>query len=317
MFKRILIYNSGGGLGDAIQIIPIILSLKNHFKEAKLFYLCAHDNHFNNKLKDYNIKIDSLNLDIKYFGFRIWHFFVAKKNYNKFFSEKYDLIIDLQSKLRNTIILKKIPHKLFYSTTFNYIFSSIKKKSLSDDLLENLSFFLNTKIKKIEFDIKNLDKKFIQEAERLLPESNYIGLSLTQGNEYREKSWQIDNFIVLSKELIKKKKKPVFFINKNEKIINALKENVPEALFPETESNISCPALVTALASRLEKAISIDNGVMHMMSLAKIPMILLFGPTNSKKFAPKYSGVKVLDSKQIYKSKNINLISVNDVLKEI
>lgn len=29
--KKILIYNSGGGLGDSIQIIPLILSLKNHF----------------------------------------------------------------------------------------------------------------------------------------------------------------------------------------------------------------------------------------------------------------------------------------------
>jgi len=46
-------------------------------------------------------------------------------------------------------------------------------------------------------------------------------------------------------------------------------------------------------------------------------MIVLFGPTNSEKFTPKYSGVKVLDSKHLYKSNDINLISVNDVLKEI
>ena len=46
-------------------------------------------------------------------------------------------------------------------------------------------------------------------------------------------------------------------------------------------------ALVTALSSRLDQAVSIDNGVMHMMGLADIPMIVLFGPTNSEKFAPK------------------------------
>jgi ADP-heptose:LPS heptosyltransferase len=142
-------------------------------------------------------------------------------------------------------------------------------------------------------------------------------LSLTQGNEYRKKSWQLDNFINLSKELIKRKKKPVFFINENEKLIGSIKNEIPEAIFPELNSKLSCPALVTALASRLEKAISIDNGVMHMIALAKIPMIVLFGPTNSEKFAPKYSGIKVLDSKQIYNSKNINLITVNDVLREI
>ena len=37
--NRILIYNSGGGLGDAIQIIPLILSLKNHYKKSSIFYL--------------------------------------------------------------------------------------------------------------------------------------------------------------------------------------------------------------------------------------------------------------------------------------
>ena len=54
-----------------------------------------------------------------------------------------------------------------------------------------------------------------------------------------------------------------------------------------------------------------------MMGLAKIKMIVLFGPTNSEKFAPKYEGIKILDSKKMYNSTNINLISIEDVLKEI
>ena len=73
---------------------------------------------------------------------------------------------------------------------------------------------------------------------------------------------------------------------------------MPGALFPETMSDLSCPALVTALSSRLDQAVSIDNGVMHMMSLANIPMIVLFGPTNSEKFAPKNNFTKILDSKK-------------------
>jgi len=52
MLKKILIYNSGGGLGDAIQLFPLILSLKNHFKSGHFYYLGAHENHFLNKLKD-------------------------------------------------------------------------------------------------------------------------------------------------------------------------------------------------------------------------------------------------------------------------
>ena len=80
-------------------------------------------------------------------------------------------------------------------------------------------------------------------------------------------------------------------------------------------SNISSPALVTCLGERLDFAVSIDNGVMHMLSLSKVPMVILFGPTNAEKFAPKYKGAIILDSKRIYKSSDVSTINVGDVLK--
>ena len=119
----------------------------------------------------------------------------------------------------------------------------------------------------------------------MLPKSNYIGFSITQGNVYRKKSWSIYKFISLANKSLIKNKTPVFFIEKNqEQIIEKIKNQVPGALFPETKSELSCPALVTALASRLDLAVSIDNGVMHMISLSNTPMIILFGPTSSEKF---------------------------------
>ena len=81
----------------------------------------------------------------------------------------------------------------------------------------------------------------------------------------------------------------------------------------EINSELSCPALVTALSSRLDQAVSIDNGVMHMIGLTNIPMIVLFGPTNSKKFAPKNHSTKILDSKTIYGTSDINSITVDEV----
>ena len=139
--KKILIYNSGGGLGDSIQVIPLILSLKNHYRRSKIFYLGAHPNHFAGKLKEYNINIDTLELNLKYFGFRWWHLLFVKKNYNKINQDKFDLIIDLQSKFRNSLILKRIPHINFYSTTFKGLFSSKKVKFSSQNHVENLSLF--------------------------------------------------------------------------------------------------------------------------------------------------------------------------------
>ena len=83
MINRVLLYNSGGGIGDALQILPLIFTLKFKLKNTKFYYLSAHENHFNSTLKDFNSKIETLNLNIKYFGFRWWHFLIVKGRIKK------------------------------------------------------------------------------------------------------------------------------------------------------------------------------------------------------------------------------------------
>ena len=115
-----MIYNSGGGIGDAVQIINLLISLRDHYKDHEIYLLQAHQNYlFENSLKELNLSfIKKAPIELMYFGFRLKHFYqlnsLIKKN-NIFF----DIIIDLQTKLRNTIILKKSPHKIFISSTFN------------------------------------------------------------------------------------------------------------------------------------------------------------------------------------------------------
>ena len=161
-----------------------------------------------------------------------------------------------------------------------------------------------------------LIKNFYQSLKKLLPDKGYIGLSITQGNVYRKKEWPLKNIVIICNEILKRNKIPVFFIEKkNADLKNRINKFVPNAIFPEHESNLSSPALVTCLGKRLDFAISIDNGVMHMLSLAKVPMIVLFGPTNSEKFAPSYKNLIILDSKKINKTSNISSISAEDVLQ--
>ena len=54
-----------------------------------------------------------------------------------------------------------------------------------------------------------------------------------------------------------------------------------------------------------------------MMALADVPMIVLFGPTNSDKFAPKNNYTKILDSKKLHNTKDINSIDVDEVFSLI
>ena len=320
MINRVLLYNSGGGIGDALQILPLINGLKNEFKNANFFYLCSHENHFNSSLKDLNSHIDTLDLDIKYFGFRWWHLLILKSKIKKLNIEKFDIIVDLQSKIRNSLLLKMIPHKYFISSSFNLKFSkpnlNIKKiDKKNNNILQAINSILNTNCKLIDYDINKIEDKFNIESKKLLPKNNYIGLSITQGNIYRKKEWPLNNIVNLCNKLKLNNKTPVFFIEKKKiELKNKIQKLIPYSLFPEHESNLSSPALVTCLGKRLNFAITIDNGIMHMLSLSKVPIISLFGPTDSGKFAPKYKGSIVLDSKKIYNTKSISAITVEDVL---
>jgi len=318
---NILIYNSGGGLGDTIQLFNIINSLNHKFKNVKIFYLSAHNNHFEGKLKEYRLSINDYNLNLKYFGFRWKHFFQVKYKLKNNLKINFDLIIDLQSKLRNTIILRRLNYKLFYSSTLNYFFCNKKKlfintKNNLDQILINLEKILETEIPLIKYNINEIESKYHDEAARLLPKNNYIGFSITQGNQYRKKTWPIEKFINVANNL--KHQVPVFFIEKNKiELIDEISSSVKTAIFPELNSSLSCPALISLMAKRLQKVITIDNGIMHMMALANVPMIALFGPTNSEKFAPQIDDIKVLDSKEKYNSEDISKITEEDVLKLI
>ena len=323
MINRVLLYNSGGGIGDAIQILSLLNTLKNELKNTKFYYLTAHENHFNSTLKDLNCEIESLNLKIKYFGFRWWHALIVQKRFKMLNIESFDLILDLQSKIRNSLILKMIPHKKFISSTFNFKLSkpklNIKKENtIIETILKAINILLEKNYQLTEYNIDKIHEKFHSESEKLLPNKNYVGFSITQGNVYRKKEWPLDSIIKISNKLLEKSKIPVFLIEKkNTELKNKINSLLPKALFPEHESELGCPALVACLGKRLDFAISIDNGVMHILSLSKVPMITLFGPTDAEKFAPKYEKSIILDSKKIYNSKNVSDISVEDVLEAV
>ena len=321
---KILIYNSGGGLGDSIQLFDLITTLKAKFGDENLYYLSSHKNHFNNSLKDYNIYLKELKHNIIYFGFRWFHLFNSKKKIlEKNLIDKFDLIIDLQSKLRNTLILKQFPSNNFYSSTFNFKFCNKKRifcstKNEIKNIVLNIEKLIEIKIPFKKYSLSNIENKFFDEAKKLLPDQNYVGFSITQGNEYRKKSWPLNKFINIAKKISKRKKTPVFLIEKNNiELINKIKKEVNNAMFPELETTLNGPPLVSALSTRLQKVVSIDNGIMHMVGLANIPMIVLFGPTNPSKFAPKINNIDILDSKLIYNSDDISKITEDDVLSLI
>jgi ADP-heptose:LPS heptosyltransferase len=323
--KKILIYNTGGGLGDSVQIVNLILSLKKKFDGYEIYLLQGNQEYlFETKLKDLNLNfIKKPKIEILHFGFRWKHFLeIAKiiKRNNLYF----DIIIDLQSKLRNTLILKRIPHAFLFSSTLNFFFNrpkiliTNKKKSINERIIECLKIYTQDNFETIKFDTKLIDPSFNTEATKLLPDKNYVGLSITQGNPYRKKSLQINTILEIVKYLLSINKKPVFLIEKKySDLKNQIETHVKNTLFPEFETEVNNPCLTIMLGRRLDYSITIDNGVMHLLSLANVPMIAIFGPTCADKFSPKVDKIKIISSQKLFNSKNIDLITPRIIIEQI
>ena len=58
--------------------------------------------------------------------------------------------------------------------------------------------------KKTFYDLNKINSKYVEEAKKLLPNNNYIGFSITQGNVYRKKEWPIKNVVDICNKLKEK-----------------------------------------------------------------------------------------------------------------
>ena len=132
-----------------------------------------------------------------------------------------------------------------------------------------------------------MPKNLLNEAKKLLPKTNYIGFSITQGNEYRKKSWSIYKFISLANKSLIKNKIPVFFIEKKRKKLELSKK----------------------IFLKLQKNNHNYNSDLTHISMKHSPKNLI---VNTPDFVLKHPNMTVLpkeviqSNNQIYKNKNYN-----------
>ena len=319
-YKNILLINSGGGLGDTLQFIPIINFLNTEFKIKNLFYFSnKNEFFFNNILKDIkpkNLKvIDFMEQD---YGFRLHHLFKSNVILKKLNIKQFDLIIDNQTRFINSLVFKLIKHKEYISPCMNYKFSKPyfkinKEKNIVKRIFDYFEKKLNKKIN-IKYQINNIPNKYTMEAQRLIKKKKlYVGFSITAAHPSRPRCFKL-NEIINTAKFFQKKFTPIFFVEKKyNKIINKIKKKIPSAYFPElkAKNKLKNPILVTALANRIKFCITINNGIMHMLALSKSKLFIFFDE-NSRKFQPLSKKNKTYECDQ--KITQINDLKSKDII---
>ena len=323
-YKSILVYSGGEAIGDALYKLNFIKNLRYNFPDSKITWLAGQGKtEYSYTLKPLvNNLIDEVVDNFK-IGVNPFIEFIKPSPIKK----EYDVIIDTQTVVLPTLCLKKIKHKIFLSASAKWIFSdlkpnnfSIKNTSLNDRLNIFIKLINNNEVKYCKKDIK-IEDKYIKLSNTLLPKGKtYIGISPGAGD--KAKIWPLNKFVKLAQGQVNKNRIPVFFLGPDEKnLLENIKKNVPQAIFPEwtdsaIKSGLKGPILVIALAKQVNVAIANDSGTGHMFAVAGTKLISLFSKHNSIKYAPNTKELIILDSKK-WGGVDPNLIPLKEVEKSI
>ena len=322
-------------VGDGLIKLPFIRSLRQVFPQAKITWIAGtHGSEFKHSLSPLvkgllNEVLEKCN--IGFIGVSEANFLQRIQDLKNFFhsplkGKKFDLLIDTQTHVLTTLIVKNIKHKLFLSGSANFLFSDIKppkgfkrELNLSQRLVQLSEIALGESIN-VPPPPLPLHKKYRFLAKKALPKSNdYIGFAPGAGDT--RKCWNLQNFIEVAKNIAKKNRIPVFFLGpKEEKLLDYIKKQVPQSIFPEwgkfRNPNIKGPAFVIALAERTKCSVSNDSGTAHMLDAGGSPVVKVFGRSLPGKYTGLTPGSISIDSRT-FGSTNINKIKPDFVNKKI
>ena len=304
---KILIYSFNDKIGDGLQKITFLQTLKKIFPESQITYTTTNTTTLKNQLSPLaNPLIDEF-IEYNQINSSILNLF----NKNKVFKELYfDLIIDLQKVVIRTLKLKQIKHKFFFSAAANFLFSDYKNKN-------NLEF-KNLYIEQFYFNILELisNQKFDKIPNIHVPEYNIANIPINSdikrnigiapGAGDNDRRWPFSNYLEIANMLRDKGYKIYFFIGPDEK--NLLEECL--------NNNFDCPEWLNGeqiskdirftmnLAKKMSCLLTNDGGTSWMFQFAGVKTLKIFGLTDAKKFSR--PGFSQSISIQDYGYKSIN-----------
>ena len=310
---KILIYSFNDKIGDGLQKITFLQTLKKIFPESQITYTTTNTTTLKNQLSPLvNPYIDEF-IEYNQINSSILNLF----NKNKIFKELYfDLIIDLQKVVIRTLKLKQIKHKFFFSAAANFLFSDYKNKN-------NLEF-KNLYIEQFYFNILELisNQKFDKIPNIHVPEYDITNIPINSdikrnigiapGAGDNDRRWPFSNYLEIANMLRDKGYKIYFFIGPDEK--NLLEECL--------NNNFDCPEWLNGeqiskdirftmnLAKKMSCLLTNDGGTSWMFQFAGVKTLKIFGLTDAKKFSR--PGFSQSISIQDYGYKSINDFPVKD-----
>lgn len=191
---------------------------------------------------------------------------------------RFDVVIDTQSHLGSTLIVRRLARRTFVSPTAGFLFSSRKPDGpWPEDLGARLHLLAELAagrpLERAALQIADQAARG-RAAERLPDGRTYVGFAPGAGGA--ERRWPLDRYLELARRQAGRGRTPVFFLGPAELAeADTVRSGCSEALLPQADSPTDV-ALTVALAGRLAGAVANDAGPAHMLAAGGAPLLSLF-----------------------------------------
>lgn len=301
--KKILIMRSGG-IGDVLMSTPLVKAIKNHYKNAEITYFVGNwskdvlkDNPNINQIFNYD--------DLIIINLKIFKILKLVKQIRK---QKFDLCFNLEKSWHWGMLsfLFKVPSRVGFNRLGEGFANSLtvpfdgSKYEL--DYYLDLAKLVNIKVptNNMEFYLTKQEKEtadnFIKKNK--LKNKKIIGIAPGGADNPAQqafiKRWPLENYVKLIDRLTQENEN-IFFIlfggNNDIETCNELIQKIKNKdKIISTAGTLSLKQSA-ALMKHCRLFLTHDAGPMHIAAAVKTKLIALFGPTPSKRFAPKNSEI--------------------------
>lgn len=211
----------------------------------------------------------------------------------------FDLIIDTQRGPAATLSLMRLPHRRLVSPALRGWLSSPgcrasgakRSSAMLRQMLDLLEQAAGVPVPTPEESLVPVPADVAAAAAAVLPVGRPL-VGLAPGAGGRHKCWPLNSFVALARQQVAAGRVPVILLGPAELDWQAaLRDQVPEALFPLQDERLVggrglTPFVTIALAQHLAVVVCNDAGVGHLAAASGTPVVVLYGPTSPKKFAP-------------------------------
>lgn len=276
--RKILVIKFGG-IGDVLLASPVLPNLKNHFRNAEIYFLthsnCREifiDNPYVTRYLTYNFgEPDSARLLRS----------IKKLN--------FDLVLDLYGNPRTALITFKSKAKYRIGYNFRqrkYAYNIVVESPRES--IHNVEFHFNAlrEIKvpiisnKLDFFITDYHKELAQEfvSENNLDKKDVFGITISGG--WESKKYKTKDFIELVKKIHEKHDVNILLIwgvEKERIESETIKKETGDYVFITPKTNLKCSS---AIMRKCKIIIGSDSGLLHLAVASGVPVLGIFGPTN-------------------------------------